>query len=44
LPDRPAVAAVRSRLEQASFATSDDNGGFLARDPWQTAFRVRTAN
>jgi catechol 2,3-dioxygenase len=44
LPDRAAVAAVRSRLEQAGFATSDDDGGFRAGDPWQTAFRIRTAN
>jgi catechol 2,3-dioxygenase len=44
LPDGSAVAAVRARLEQSGFATSDDEGGFRARDPWRTAFRVRTAN
>ena len=37
LPDAGDVAAVRARAEAAGHAAEPVDGGFLVRDPWQTA-------
>jgi hypothetical protein len=34
------VAEVRGRVEAAGIATEDVEGGFLVRDPWETAVTV----
>jgi catechol 2,3-dioxygenase len=40
LPAADDVAVVRARLDAAGVATEDRDGGFLVRDPWQTALEV----
>jgi catechol 2,3-dioxygenase len=42
LPDRAAVAATRARFEAAGLSPESDGEGFLVRDPWQNALRVRS--
>lgn len=37
LPERAEVAAVRARVEAAGLEVEDHDGGFLVRDPWETA-------
>jgi catechol 2,3-dioxygenase len=37
LPDAASVAAVRTRVEAAGLPADPHEGGFLTRDPWDTA-------
>ena len=43
LPTRDDVEAVRARLADADVPVSDENGGFVVRDPWQTALAFEAA-
>ncbi|HEY8582139.1 MAG TPA: VOC family protein [Capillimicrobium sp.] len=43
LPGADDVAAVRARVERAGLAVEERPGGFLVRDPWQTALLVVAA-
>ena len=43
LPAPADVAAVRARVEAAGLATDEVDGGFVVRDPWQTAVAVVAA-
>ena len=43
LPAPADVAAVRARVEAAGLATEEVDGGFVVRDPWQTAVAIVAA-
>jgi catechol 2,3-dioxygenase len=43
LPTPADVAAVRARVEAAGLATEEVDGGFVVRDPWQTAVAIVAA-
>ena len=40
LAQRAEVAAVRTRVEAAGLVVEDHQGGFLVRDPWETAVAI----
>jgi catechol 2,3-dioxygenase len=40
LPSPDDVATVLARLDQAGIATDPNEGGFVARDPWENALKV----
>ena len=43
LPAPADVAAVRARVEAAGLAVEEVDGGFVVRDPWQTAVAIVAA-